>query len=59
MERSAITTLALAQCAEQTGQAFLAVMLLGNGRIQIQPAISRRYISAADVAELIAWSRTL
>ena len=58
-ERSACTILEVARQAKARGQSFLGQMALINYRVQIQSAISRRYISAADGAELIAWSRTL
>ncbi|MDQ3548338.1 MAG: RCC1 domain-containing protein, partial [Chloroflexota bacterium] len=57
--RSACIILEVARQAEARGQSFIEQVALIGYRVQIQSAISRRYISAAHGAELIAWSRTL
>jgi len=57
--RSACVVLELARVAEQQGIVVIEQAALSIYRLQIRSAQSRRYVSPADAAELIAWSRTL
>jgi len=57
--RSACALLLIAQAADQQGNAMFEQLALVNYQLQVRAAQGRRYISAADAAELMAIARLL